>query len=260
MKNIILTLVLICIFYIVLTMNLYFILDVKHLNIKYDKPEEKTEVLANLELFKKRDIEKFRGKKLIALTFDDGPNGRVTKKIVEGLNERDARATFFMVGNVVIREPEIVKLVYDSGNEIGNHSYSHCYLTRLNTYSLNKQIDKTDTEIEKITGEKPKLLRPPYGSYNKKVLLASNKSLILWNVDPADWKYKNSNSIYNHIIAHAKDGNIIILHDLFETSADGVLRAIDYLKEKGFEFVTISEMAKLKNYVLEQNTVYYDFR
>lgn len=254
-KNIILTLVLICIFYIVLTMNLYFILDVKHMSIKQTNLNENHEIIVQPE--EERNIENFRGKKLIALTFDDGPNEKTTKLLVEGLKKRNSRSTFFMVGKQIIQNAELVKLVYDSGNEIGNHSYSHCYLTKLNRYGIINEINRTDNEIEKITGEKPKLLRPPYGAYNGKVINSTDKSLILWNVDPEDWKYKNSDLIYNHIITHAKDGNIIVLHEGYETTVDGALRAIDTLKEQGYELVTISEMAKLKNYDFGQNKSYF---
>ena len=155
--------------------------------------------------------------------------------------------------------PEVVKKVYESGNDIGSHSYSHRNLINLDENDLKNEIVKTDLEIESIIGIRPTLLRPPYGSYNDEILTRIDKSFVLWNVDTEDWKIRNIDSVSQNIVNGAKDGNIMVLHDLYNTSIDGALKAIDMLKEEGYEFVTISELSELRDKPLVIHNVYFKF-
>lgn len=207
----------------------------------------------------KRNLNKYKNKKLIALTFDDGPSNN-TKYFIKELQKRDALVTFFVVGNRVKKYEDVLKETYLMGNQIGSHTYSHKNLLYLNEEEITKEIEKTNEAIYNVIGTKPTIIRVPYGNINKKIRSISNMNHILWNVDTLDWKYKNSNRVYKEIIKHAEDGNIILLHDIFKTSVNGVLKAIDELKKQGYEFVTIYEMVYLKNIKLDKSKTYFNFK
>lgn len=207
----------------------------------------------------KRDLNKYKNKKLIALTFDDGPSNN-TKYFIKELQKRDALVTFFVVGNRVKKYEDVLKEAYLMGNQIGSHTYSHKNLLYLNEEEITKEIEKTNEAIYNVIGTKPTIIRVPYGNINKKIRSISNMNHILWNVDTLDWKYKNSNRVYKEIIKYAEDGNIILLHDIFKTSVNGVLKAIDELKKQGYEFVTIDEMVYLKNIKLDKSKTYFNFK
>lgn len=207
----------------------------------------------------KRNLNKYKNKKLIALTFDDGPSNN-TKYFIKELQKRDALVTFFVVGNRVKKYEDVLKEAYLTGNQIGSHTYSHKNLLYLNEEEITKEIEKTNEAIYNVIGTKPTIIRVPYGNINKKIRSISNMNHILWNVDTLDWKYKNSNRVYKEIIKHAEDGNIILLHDIFKTSVNGVLKAIDELKKQGYEFVTIDEMVYLKNIKLDKSKTYFNFK
>ena len=207
----------------------------------------------------KRNLNKYKNKKLIALTFDDGPSNN-TKYFIKELQKRDALVTFFVVGNRVKKYEDVLKEAYLMGNQIGSHTYSHKNLLYLNEEEITKEIEKTNEAIYNVIGTKPTIIRVPYGNINKKIRSISNMNHILWNVDTLDWKYKNSNRVYKEIIKHAEDGNIILLHYIFKTSVNGVLKAIDELKKQGYEFVTIDEMVYLKNIKLDKSKTYFNFK
>lgn len=207
----------------------------------------------------KRNLNKYKNKKLIALTFDDGPSNN-TKYFIKELQKRDALVTFFVVGNRVKKYEDVLKEAYLLGNQIGSHTYSHKNLLYLNEEEITKEIEKTNEAIYNVIGTKPTIIRVPYGNINKKIRSISNMNHILWNVDTLDWKYKNSNRVYKEIIKYAEDGNIILLHDIFKTSVNGVLKAIDELKKQGYEFVTIDEMVYLKNIKLDKSKTYFNFK
>jgi peptidoglycan/xylan/chitin deacetylase (PgdA/CDA1 family) len=206
---------------------------------------------------KTRDINQFKDQKLIAITFDDGPSKSTTERLLDELRKRDARVTFFVLGNRVRQHPEIVKKAYDDGHTIGSHTYSHKNLKNLDDKSLKVEIDRANDEIEKVIGKKPTILRPPYGEYNKHILNASKMTFILWSVDPKDWKYRNSDTVYSHIMDNAKNGSIILLHDLYESSVDAALMAIDSLLEEGYAIVSLEELEQLGKFDLNSNQAYY---
>lgn len=239
---------------------------IKEYKINYDKIEtylkeeyKMDDIVIPVLTPTKRNLNKYKNKKLIALTFDDGPSNN-TKYFIKELQKRDALVTFFVVGNRVKKYEDVLKEAYLMGNQIGSHTYSHKNLLYLNEEEITKEIEKTNEAIYNVIGTKPTIIRVPYGNINKKIRSISNMNHILWNVDTLDWKYKNSNRVYKEIIKHAENGNIILLHDIFKTSVNGVLKAIDELKKQGYEFVTIDEMVYLKNIKLDKSKTYFNFK
>ena len=187
-------------------------------------------------------------KKYVALTFDDGPS-IYTKEIIDTLKKHEVNATFFILGNKVKPYQELLNESLNNGNILGNHSYNHKWLIKLNEDELNNQIIKTNEEIKLYTGFTPTLLRPTYGSVNNKVKHL-NMDIVLWTVDTMDWKYRNVSTIVSRATKKLKDCDIILMHDIYKTSALAVDKIITEIKKQGFELVTIPELKeieKLKN-------------
>lgn len=208
---------------------------------------------------KTRNIEQFRGKKLIALTFDDGPSTENDKRIVNALKEYNGLATFFVLGSRAHSNREGLKYAYSEGNQIGSHTYNHLNLPRLDKYQIAEEIYKTDDAVYKEIGIKPSTIRPPYGNKNKTVIEIANRDIILWSIDTLDWKTRNAESVKNEILKHAQDGAIVLMHDIYKTSVEGAIAAMPELRSRGFEFVTINEMMKLKGINDTEPKTYYDF-
>ena len=206
-----------------------------------------------------RDIEGLRNKKLLCFTFDDGPNTETTKILLDNLNKYNARVSFFVLGMRVDSNKEVLKRAYLMGNDIGSHTYGHKDLLSLSDKNVLKEINKTNEEIDKVIGKKPSYIRPPFGSINEKKRKLYDMKTILWNVDSIDWMLKDRNKIKKEILKHAEEGNIILVHDIYEESVYGALMAMEELKKEGYEFVTISEMAYLKNITLNNNKSYFGF-
>lgn len=184
-------------------------------------------------------------KKIIALTFDDGPS-YYTKSILETLNKYNIKATFFVIGNKVKTYKDILKKVIESGNEIGNHTYNHKLLSRLKDDEFKEQINKTQELIKEYTGYSPTIFRPSYGTINKRLKKMINLEIVLWNIDTLDWKYKSYKTIAKRAISKARDGGIILMHDTHKRSNDALKIIIEELLKQGFEFVTISELNEVK--------------
>lgn len=182
---------------------------------------------------------------VVALTFDDGPS-KYTTDILEFLKENDACATFFVVGNKAKTFSNTLNTMIKNGNEIGNHSYSHKWLSRLSTENIKSEINLTQNTIESITNYTPKLLRPTYGSINKKLRNSTNLKIILWNVDTKDWKLKSSEEIAKRALNSIEDGDIVLMHDMYERTYNALKIIIPALKEKGYQFVTVSELEEIK--------------
>lgn len=181
------------------------------------------------------------GTKKIALTFDDGP-GPYTDQILAALKKYNGKATFFMVGNSIKAYPEQVKHVYEAGCQIGNHTLSHKTLTKLNADGVRAQVNEVQDMVEKLTGHRPTLMRPPGGAVNKTVRQIVDMPFILWNVDTLDWKKRDADYVYNYVVKTVSKGDIILMHDIHKTSAEAAVRLIKSLTEQGYELVTISEL------------------
>ena len=197
-------------------------------------------------------------KPMVALTYDDGPYTSVTNKIVNTLKKNDARATFFVVGNRVNTYKSALKNAYNAGCEIGNHSYDHYILTNYNAKTIKSQIDKTNTAVKKITGEAPTLVRAPGGSINSSVKTNVKYPLIQWSVDTRDWESRDSKAVVKSIKTDVKDGSIILMHDLYDSTATATATIVPWLKAEGYQMVTVTELLQIKGYSLKAGNVYYN--
>lgn len=186
--------------------------------------------------------------KQIALTFDDGPSIQNTEEILRILKEYQIRATFFVIGENAAAEPDRIRMIYEAGHEIGNHTYTHAYITKLEKAALREEIQKTEDVLKQITGEKPCIFRPPGGYYDEESLALLEEMgyrSILWSLDTRDWSMPKSDTIASKIEENAVGGDIILFHDLNDKrlpTPEALKRILPYLKENGYEFVTISEM------------------
>jgi peptidoglycan/xylan/chitin deacetylase (PgdA/CDA1 family) len=177
-------------------------------------------------------------KKWVALTFDDGP-GKYTDKLLKAMKKQGVRATFFVVGQMAKPRASILKKMVKNGNEIANHTYAH----NGSEGALMNALKKTDKIVKKATGKNTKLMRPPGGAINS-VTRRCGKPIILWSVDPKDWRDRNSNTVYNRVIGETKSGSIVLLHDIHPTSVDAAIRIMKSLEKKGYAFVTVSELLR----------------
>ena len=203
------------------------------------------------------------GEKYLALTFDDGPSGRFTERLLQGLEQRGAKATFFLCGYRVEIFPELPKKILAGGHEIGLHGYSHDPMDRMSEGVLVKELDRTGDVLYAATGRRFSLLRPPGGCSTELVEQAAkdrNLSLVFWSVDPRDWATEDRAAIAARVEEKAKDGDVILLHDMSDSSVDAALALVDDLMHRGFRFVTVSELAEKKGVPLTPGGCYYDIR
>lgn len=236
----------------------------EELNLKVDYNEIKDYIKFSMNLNEEYENENgyhYRhDKKTVALTFDDGPNGAKTKRLVETLKDNKMHATFFMVGNRMRNDPDTVKYVLDSKNEIGSHSFHHKNLTRLKKEELMMEEADTQAIYKKITGETLHLLRPPYGNINSLMKENLNYVFVNWNIDPEDWRYRNVDHIFNEVISKVEDGDIILMHDLYDTTIEAVQKLLPELYARGFQVVSVTELANLKGMNLESKKVYRNIK
>ena len=189
---------------------------------------------------------------LIALTFDDGP-GQYTDKLLDCLEENNAHATFFMLGQLVDQYPETVKRMVELGCELGNHSWDHQNMLDLSLDGVVKEFGDTDQALIDACGQESTVIRPPYGNYTDDIIAAVGKPFILWSIDSLDWKYLDADLDYNGIMndSNLGDGAVILMHDIHKPSVDAALRLIPALVDQGYKLVTVSEMAEAKNVTLK---------
>jgi peptidoglycan/xylan/chitin deacetylase (PgdA/CDA1 family) len=182
----------------------------------------------------------------IAMTFDDGPHATNTPKLLEMAAERHIKLTFFVLGECVEQNPDVFRREVAEGHEIGNHSWSHPNLAKLSDANVRSQLQRTEDIIVKTAGIKPKLMRPPYGELTKRQRILVNHEfgykVILWDVDPLDWKRPGSDVVAQRIIAGARPGSIILSHDIHPPTIAAMPQVFDALLAKGFKFVTVSEL------------------
>jgi len=199
-------------------------------------------------------------KKLIALTWDDGPWTPVTMPILDVLEKYGVRGTFFVEGDRVYTYRNCIVRAINLGCEIGNHTWDHTSLVRLDAAGIRMQISKTNNALYNLTGIWPKLMRPVGG--NRNALVDANVGMpeILWSVDTNDWKYRNTQHVIDVVLGNAKDGDIVLMHDLYGTTADAVKVIIPALIERGFTLVTVSELAEYRGVTLKDGTPYFSLR
>lgn len=182
---------------------------------------------------------------VVALTFDDGPS-RYTKDIIDTLKSNNVNATFFVLGNKIEIYKDIISESIKNGNEIGNHSYNHKWLSKLSTNELLDQINKTQNILKETVNYTPTCFRPTYGSVNNRIRKSINLSITLWTIDTKDWKINSVDRIVERAIKDIEDGDIILMHDIFQRSSEALKKIIPKLKEQGYQFVTISELEEVK--------------
>ena len=181
-------------------------------------------------------------RKYVALTFDDGPNSRYTKPLLDGLRERGIRASFFLVGECIDGKEDLVKQMAKDGHLIGVHCLTHKDLTKEKLSDAAKELCDTREKIRAVTGDWPEYVRPPYGSWNAKLEEAVDMIPVFWDVDSIDWRLKNTEKVTAKVLKDTEDGDIILMHDEFRTSVEAALRIIDNLTAKGYTFVTVDEL------------------
>jgi len=196
---------------------------------------------------------------VIALTFDDGPHGVYTHTILDTLKTYGAKATFFTLGSQVNVHPSVVKRAKEIGCGIGSHSYSHPNLAASSGSKIQNEIRSTVSAVQNATGSAPTLFRPPYGNHTATVRSQAGVPLILWNVDTRDWESRNAQAVVQHVLSYASDGDIILMHDIYASTAEAVKILVPALIKRGFRLVTVSELAKEKGMYLEAGKTYYGF-
>lgn len=197
-------------------------------------------------------------KPMIALTFDDGPSAH-TDRLLNIFKKYGGKGTFFVVGNMIDKRQSTLKRIATEGHEIGSHTWDHKQLTTLTEKELTDQVMKTKAKIYDVTGVTVNIVRPPYGAYNDSVKATAKKlgvALINWSVDTVDWKTRNAQAVYNEIMKSAKDGSIILCHDLHSTTVDAMEMVIPKLIDEGYQLVTVSELLSYSNSKLEAGKVY----
>lgn len=195
---------------------------------------------------------------MIALTFDDGPGAR-TEEIVKVLKKNHARATFFMTGTSAGIYPEAIKKMQEAECELGNHSYNHPQLSNLDEAGIKKQIGDTNNTISQAVGQPATVIRPPYGAINEAVKMNAGSPLILWSIDTLDWQTRNAKATVDHVLANVKDGDIVLMHDIYSESVDAAIELIPKLIAQGYQLVTVSELAEARGITLENGGVYSSF-
>ncbi|MHC5905320.1 polysaccharide deacetylase family protein [Streptomyces sp. S6] len=179
--------------------------------------------------------------KCVALTFDDGPVAD-TKRLLNTLSDRGVKATFYLVGQNVQRNPSIAKAIAKGGHQIGNHSWDHADLTKLSTAKINAEFSRTDTAIKNATGLKPSTVRAPYGANNAAVRKAAARPLVHWSIDTLDWKYLNTARLIKTVTTQTRPGDIVLMHDIHKTTVSAVSAIITGLKSRGFHIVTVDQL------------------
>lgn len=198
--------------------------------------------------------------KYAVLTFDDGPSGRFTRKLLDGLDERGVSANFLLCGYRIEQDPALAEDIFSRGHEIGLHGYSHKTMQGMSRRDIASELERTRALLpQKCT---PAFIRPPGGCCSDavhQVAEARGEAILLWSVDPRDWNLHDSDRITRQVIDAVQDGDIILLHDMTDSSVNAALHIVDALQEKGFTFVTASQLARIRGVRIHPGTVYRRF-
>lgn len=198
-------------------------------------------------------------KKMIALTYDDGPS-IYTKDILKCLEENKAKATFFVLGCNISAHKDAVYAANKMGCEIANHTYNHPMLTGRTNEQIKAEIADTDKKIKSITGHNAVVMRPPGGDVNERVASVVDKPVIIWSIDTRDWEHRNSSRTIQSVMNNVKDGDIILMHDIYSATRDASLVLIPRLRQMGYQMVTVSELARYRNVSMRKGQIYHSFR
>lgn len=195
---------------------------------------------------------------MIALTFDDGP-GLKTEELLDALQAHNARATFFMMGDRVNLYPNAVRKMVEIGCELANHTTNHLKLTDYAPEGVMWEINYTRDVIQSVAGQPPTMMRPPYGAVNEEVQSVAEVPIVLWSMDTTDWQLKEPGLVKDYILQNVKDGDIVLLHDIYEATVQASIELIPLLQEQGYQLVTVSELARARGITLENGAKYFDF-
>lgn len=217
-------------------------------------PAEAVEVTYEEQEVNKRVIDPT--KPMVALTFDDGPS-KYTAEILKVLKENNSVATFFVLGSEVNKYKDVLNQVIAEGNEIGNHSYNHKNLKTITDEELYKQVQGTDDLVYIASGYTPKVMRPPYGISDAELNKKINKPIVKWSIDTLDWKNRDTDKVVAAVLNDVKDGDIVLMHDLYDSTAQAAKIIIPKLVEQGYQLVTVSEMSEYRDVTLTQGQQYY---
>lgn len=197
--------------------------------------------------------------KAVALTFDDGPSRANTGTILDVLKQYGAHATFFVLGDRARVDGDILQMELAAGCEIGSHSWNHPQLSKMKWSGVKNQVNKTDQIVKKLAdGYKIKLLRPPYGAISNTMRRKLKKPMILWSLDTLDWKYRNAKKVFRKVKKEVKDGDIILMHDIHEETAEAIKLVVPWLANHGYDILTVSELAERNGKKLEAGKAYCD--
>lgn len=218
-----------------------------------EEPEEDVETNNNNVVSDGKETSK---SKMIALTFDDGPYPPVTNRILEILEKNGAKATFFVMGNRMNEYGETVEKAYSMGCQIGNHTFSHKDLSKLDAKGIRYEVEHSNDSITEHAPVGKAVLRPPYGAKNDLVYKTVDVPMITWSVDPEDWKSRDKDKVIKNIVDVAQDGDIVLMHDLYSSTADAMEVVIPKLIEMGYQLVTVDELFEAKGIALEAGNIY----
>lgn len=195
---------------------------------------------------------------MVAMTYDDGPNRQVTPVILDALKEHNGAATFFVLGSRVANHQDIVKRMLDEGSEVGNHTFGHVDLTKQSSQGILDQLAATWEAIQEAGSldHQELLVRPTYGAYNDTLKKTSPYPLILWSIDTRDWAHQNADKSVDEVMRDVQDGDIILMHDMYEPTAQASVRVIEWLSEQGYQLVTVSELFEARGIQLEPGKTY----
>lgn len=197
---------------------------------------------------------------MVALTFDDGPYAPVGNQIMDCLAQYGGKATFYVVGDRCGRYKDEIQRMVAEGHEIGNHTYSHKYLNKLGAAEIQSQIQRGGEAILASSGVPAATVRLPGGNKNATVLANVNAPMIMWSIDTLDWKTKNTQKTVKAVLGTIKDGDIVLMHELYTATGNAAVQIIPALVEQGYQLVTVSELARYRGCALENGKVYYSFR
>lgn len=228
--------------------------EIEKKNVIYRQGKKTPEVIPEVP------IEQYAGQKLVALTFDDGPSGVTTPRLLRILQEKGVRATFFVVGTMARQSPDLLRQEVAAGHEVGSHTMSHANLPKVGVAGVQSEVAQMDELFMSILGKKPVIMRPPYGSVDDVVRANVSQPMIIWTVDPEDWKYRDAATVRVNVVRATFDGAIVLMHDIHGSTVDAVPGIIDDLRAQGYEFVTVSELARVRGVALERGIVYGSFR
>lgn len=193
---------------------------------------------------------------MIALTFDDGPKPETTTRLLDALALREIPATFFLVGEFIAGNEPLIQRMASEGHQIGVHSYSHIEIINLSRSDFDFEVVQTRDLLRSILGEGEYWLRPPYGILDDSVLKWAGSPIILWSLDPEDWKDRDTQRIVNEVLSRVRDGDILLFHDIYDSSVDAVIQITDALLEQGYCFATVEQLLNDRNVSIENGRIY----